>query len=90
MDMNAEDARDADPMAYDALRELEARVRACYLSWADEARTHREEQHWLDAVLRLSREVRAVDSRSRSAVEAKRAELRELLAAMPLRAPALA
>ena len=88
--MAMDDDQVFDPMIYDAMRELATRVGARYVAWADAARTATEAAHWQAEVGRIGREVRSVDTNSRRAIEAKRAELRAQLAAMPEHAPAFA
>ena len=79
-----------NPMSYDAMLELATRIGGRYNAWADEAGQSASAVHWRNAGIELRRQVRAVDSHSQSAVEAKRAELRELWATMPVHAPELA
>lgn len=62
---------------------------ARYVTWADAASDVKAEQYWLNESYRIGGEVRSVDSRSTSAIEAKRVELRTQLANMPVEAPAL-
>jgi hypothetical protein len=83
-----DDDHDFDPMIYDAMRELATRVSGQYIAWKREARTAEEAAHWQAEAGRIAREVRSVDTRSRRAIEAKRAELRDVLAGMPEHAPA--
>ena len=81
-----------DPMIYDVMLEGANQVIANYVAWeteADEAGDAVAVKHWQEEDIRLSLEVRAVDADSRSAVEAKTAELSELLRGMPWHAPAL-
>lgn len=85
--MRQDDDKNFDPMIYDVLREMETRIGGRYNAWADNASTPEEERHWLDEAEKVFRQVRAVDHNSRSAIEAKRAELRELWATMPGEAP---
>ena len=82
-----DDDQDFDPMIYDVMRELAARIGGRYVSWADAATDPATEQHWLAESYRVDREVRAVNTRSRSAIEAKRDELSRQLAQMPKHAP---
>lgn len=88
--MATDDDQVFDPMIYDAMRELATRVSGVYIGWRREARTEAEAEHWLGESVRVTREVRAVDRYSKSAIDAKRAELRELLASLPEHAPAVA
>lgn len=76
-----------NPMIYDALLELATRIGGRYIFWADQAGDSASAAHWFNVYDELSRQVREVDSYSKSAVEAKRAELRELWASMPEDAP---
>lgn len=76
-----------NPMLYDALLELSTRIRGRYLAWAREAATEHAAQHWRDAGIEVHRQVDEVDWRSKSAIEAKRTELRALFASMPTEAP---
>jgi hypothetical protein len=82
-----EDDRDFDPMIYDAMRELATRIGGRYVFWADQASDPVVERYWLEESYRVDRGVRAVDTRSKSAIEAKRRELREHFAQMPENAP---
>lgn len=84
-----DDDQDFDPMIYDAMRELATQVSGRYIEWKRAARTEAEAAHWQAEAGRVGREARAVDTRSRKAIEAKRAEFRQLLATMPLQAPEL-
>jgi hypothetical protein len=77
-------------MIYDALLELATRISGRYVAWQDQASTAEAAEHWQREMFRLNAEVQAVDHRSKSAIEAKRAELRELLASMPVHAPEFA
>lgn len=76
-----------NPMIYDALLELATRIGGRYVFWEDQASDSISKAHWRDAGIELRRQVWEVDSYSKSAVEAKRAELRELWASMPEDAP---
>ncbi|MFK4761710.1 hypothetical protein ACI3KS_12305 [Microbacterium sp. ZW T5_45] len=87
--MTHNDDQTFDPMIYDAMRELETRIGGTYIAWAREAATPAEAAHWKNEMYKLSDEVRAVDSRSRSAINAKREQLSVLLASLPVHAPAL-
>lgn len=82
-----DDDQDFDPMIYDAMRELATQVSGRYIEWADAATDSETEKHWMSEAVRIGREARAVDTRSRKAIEAKRAEFRQLLSTMPLQAP---
>ncbi len=84
---NLDDDQNVNPMIYDAMRELENRIRGEYVAWQDQAKTPEEAEYWQREILRLSKEVRAVDINSQSAIDAKRAELRELFASLPDQAP---
>ncbi|MFT4050620.1 MAG: hypothetical protein QM677_00040 [Microbacterium sp.] len=79
-----------NPMCYDAMLELATRIGGRYNAWADEAGRSASATHWRNAGIELRRQVRDVDAHSQSAIEAKRAELRELWATMPAHAPAFA
>ncbi|MDR1449053.1 MAG: hypothetical protein LBI84_02415 [Propionibacteriaceae bacterium] len=85
----AENDRTFDPMIYDALLELATRIGGRYVAWADQAPSEAAGGHWRNAGIELRRQVRAVDPDDETAIEAKRAELRALWAAMPVQAPAL-
>lgn len=78
-----------DPMAYDAMRELANRVTGRYIVWERET-TGLESKHWQEERIKLRLDLRTVDPDSKSAVEAKTAELREMFRNMPKHAPALA
>ena len=81
-----------DPMIYDVMLEGANQVGGRYVAWEREAREAGDAaaaKHWQEEDIRLSLEVRAVNADSRSAVEAKTAELSELLRGMPWHAPAL-
>lgn len=79
-----------DPMSYDALLELTTRICGRYIAWADRAPSEAAGLHWQNAAVELQRQVRLVDPNGQAAIEAKRAELRELWATMPAQAPTLA
>ncbi|WP_435298967.1 hypothetical protein [Timonella sp. A28] len=81
------DDRNVNPMIYDAMCELETRISGQYVAWKREAKTEEEAEYWQREILRLSQEVQAVDIDSQSAIDAKRAELRELFASLPDEAP---
>lgn len=81
--------RNYDPMIFDVMRETANRVVAMYVAWEDEAADPREAAHWQAERFRTRHEVRAVDPDSLRAVQAKFAQLREELAAMPEHAPAI-
>ncbi|WP_029067969.1 hypothetical protein [Jonesia quinghaiensis] len=85
--MNVDDDRVFNPTIYEAMRELATRISGRYVAWQRAAETPQEAEHWRRVMYRLSAEVRAVDFDSRSAIEAKRAELRELWASLPVDAP---
>nr|CRY94595.1 hypothetical protein [uncultured prokaryote] len=87
--MNQNNDKHFDPMIYDVMRELSTQIVGRYSAWETEAATEREAKHWHEEWLRVRNEARAVDSRSRSAIEAKTAELRETLRQLPTKAPAL-
>ncbi|WP_029067973.1 hypothetical protein [Jonesia quinghaiensis] len=87
---DVDDDRVFDPMIYDAMREFATRISGQYVAWKREAKTTEEAEHWQREMLRFNAEVRAVDHRSKSAIEAKRAELRELWASLPVDAPKFA
>lgn len=92
MDQGVGQDRPYDPMDYDVMLEIANQVGGRYVAWedeADEAGDAVAAKHWQEERIRLSLEVRAVDADSRSAVEAKTAELSELLRSMPVHAPAL-
>lgn len=90
--MDEKDERDRvyDPMIYDIMRETANQIIANYLAWEREAATVDEAGHWRSERFRTRLEIRAVDPDSRRAVEAKTAELREVLSRMPEHAPAVA
>ncbi|MDZ8173227.1 hypothetical protein [Microbacterium xanthum] len=79
-----------NPMAYDALLELATRIGGRYVSWVDQAPTDAAGRHWTYAHIEMQRQVRQVDPNDAEAIEAKRAELRELWATMPAQAPVMA
>ena len=85
--MNVDDDRVFNPMIYDALLEFATRISGRYVAWKREAKTTEEAEHWQREMFRFNAEVRAVDHRSKSAIEAKRAELRELWDSLPVDAP---
>lgn len=74
---------DFDPMIYDAMLELSYRIRGIYQARSRQAGTPDERMHWVGESVLLAREVRGVDLGSKSAINAKRAELRELLVSFP-------
>jgi len=82
-----DDDQDFDPMIYDVMREFATRIGGRYVSWARQATDPVERQHWLAESYRVDREVRAVNTRSRRAIEAKSDELHRQLAQMPRQAP---
>lgn len=84
-----DDDRLYDPMAYDVMREMANLVIGRYVAWEREAKTPSEEAHWQEARLRTYDEVWAVDPDSRSAVEAKTAELTATYKSMPVHAPSI-
>ncbi len=88
--MNVDDDRVFNPMIYDALLEFATRISGQYVAWQDQAETAEEAEHWQREMYRFNAEVRDVDHRSKSAIEAKRAELRELWASLPVDAPKFA
>lgn len=77
MSAQNDDDRVLDPMILDALFELETVIAGTYLSWMNEAKTDEEVEHWRQEMYRISDEVKEVDYRSRSAIEALRSKLRE-------------
>lgn len=79
-----------NPMAYDALLELATRIGGRYVSWVDQAPTEAAGRHWTYAHIEMQRQVRQVDPNDPTAIEAKRVELRELWATMPVQAPVMA
>ena len=84
-----DDDRLYDPMAYDVMREMANLVIGRYVVWEREAETPSEAAHWQEEWLRTYEEVRAVNPDSRSAVEAKTAELTATYRSMPEHAPAM-
>lgn len=87
--MNQNDDKHFDPMIYDVMRELSTQIVGRYSAWERQAATAREAKHWHEEWLRVRREAREVDPRSRSAIEAKTSELRETLRQLPIDSPAL-
>lgn len=77
MSAQNDDDRVLDPMILDALFELETVIASRYLRWMNEAKTDEEVEHWRQEMYRISDEVKEVDYRSRSAIEALRSKLRE-------------
>lgn len=88
--VNTHEDRNFDPMIYDVMRELTTQVSGTYVGWEDEAQTDYEAKHWQTERLRVMREAREVNPRSRAAIEAKTAELRKVLKELPTHAPTLA
>ena len=92
MDQGVGQDRPYDPMDYDVMREISNQVGGRYVAWeteADEAGDAAAAKHWQEEDIRLQLEVDAIHVDNRSAVEAKTAELSELLRSMPVHAPAL-
>ncbi|TAP28414.1 hypothetical protein [Arthrobacter sp. S41] len=87
--MNQNDDQNFDPMIYDVMRELTTQIVGRYSAWQREAATEREANHWREEWLRVRTEAREVDPRSRAAIEAKTAELRQVLLELPVDAPTL-
>ena len=79
-----------DPMVYDALLELTARIGGQYVEWGRQATALEEQEHWKQAGIALRAQVRAIDPDDVVAIEAKRLELRELFQSLPETAPAVA
>lgn len=88
--MNQNEDQNFDPMIYDVMRELTTQVVGTYSAWESEATTEREAKHWRAEWLRVRSEARGVNPRSRAAIEAKTAELQEVLRGLPAHAPTLA
>lgn len=81
-----------DPMAFDVLRETQARLRGVYLErWhiARDAGDASNGEAWLEQVRALDREVASVDVADETAVVAKREDLAGRLAALVAAEPAL-
>ncbi|MGP9529444.1 hypothetical protein [Glutamicibacter sp. AOP5-A2-18] len=87
--MNQNDDQNFDPMIYDVMRELSTRVAGRYVAWEDQASNDGEANHWREEWLRVEKEAREVNPRSRAAIEAKTAELRQVLLELPVDAPTL-
>lgn len=88
--MNQNEDQNFDPMIYDVMRELSTQVAGRYVAWEDQASNDREAKHWRAEWLRVEKEAREVNPRSRAAVEQKTAELRDTLRRLPTKAPARA
>ena len=89
-DMTQNDDQHFDPMIYDVMRELTTQIVGRYSAWESEATTEREAKHWRAEWLRVRSEAREVNPRSRAAIEAKTAELRQVLRDLPVHAHSLA
>ncbi|MGO4298331.1 hypothetical protein [Glutamicibacter sp. MCAF14] len=88
--MNQNEDQNFDPMIYDVMRELTTQIVGTYSAWESEAATEREAEHWRAEWLRVRREAREVNPRSKVAIESKTAELRKVLRGLPAHAPTLA
>ncbi|PID98559.1 MAG: hypothetical protein CSA83_00630 [Actinomycetales bacterium] len=83
------DTDQIDPMIYDTMQELATRIGSRYLIWQRSAKNAAEARHWQATGFRIMREARAVNRYSKTAIEAKRAELNAIWANMPKKAPTI-